>query len=98
MVLRGRRFGVRWLDTALHRQATVPVFLTQNGEGTFTRKMIIIASAMMSLASMAPMFPSKLPHPARPASIMRLPAMTSPMIGANHRTNEQANQAEEQSD
>ena len=54
--------------------------LIQNGEGTAIRKMIIIANAMMSLASMAPMFPSKLPHPARPASIIRLPAMTSPII------------------
>ena len=26
MVLRRRRFGVRWLDTALDRRATVPVF------------------------------------------------------------------------
>src|SRR5262249_33406055 len=42
----------------------------QNGECTFTRKIVIIASPMISLASMAPMFPSKLPHPARPASIM----------------------------
>src|SRR4029077_10969556 len=52
----------------------------QNGEGTFTRKIEIIASAIISLASIAPMFPNKLPHPARPASIMRLPAMTSPTI------------------
>src|SRR4029077_17782598 len=62
------------------RVADAAVAVTQNGEGTAIRKMVIIASAMMSLASMAPMFPSKLPHPARPASIMRLPAMTSPMI------------------
>src|SRR5262249_40805341 len=52
--------------------------LIQNGDGTLIRKIVIIASAMMSLASMAPMFPSKLPHPARPASIIRLPAITSP--------------------
>ena len=44
------------------------------------RKLIIIATAIISLASMAPTFPSKLPHPARPASIIRLPAMTSPAI------------------
>jgi hypothetical protein len=50
----------------------VPIITdNQNGEGAFTRKIEIITSAMMSLASMAPMFPSKLPHPAWPASIMR---------------------------
>src|SRR5947199_2601803 len=74
MLLRRRRFGVRWLDTVLDRRATVPVFLTQNGGGTLTRKIAIIARPMTSLPSIAPMFPSKLPQPARPASIIRLPA------------------------
>src|SRR6187455_2869272 len=60
-ILRRRRFGVRWLDTALDCRATIPVFLTQNGGGTAIRKIMIIASAITSLARMAPMFPSKLP-------------------------------------
>src|SRR5213595_660008 len=42
------------------------------------KKMAIITSAIKSLPIIAPRFPSKLPHPARPASIIRLPAMNSP--------------------
>ena len=69
----------------------------QNGEGTFIRKIDIIARAMISLASMAPMFPRKLPHPARPANhSFARDDFTDDR--ADHRTNEQANQAKEQSD
>src|SRR5690349_20532640 len=50
----------------------------QNGDAAAIKKIVIIANAMISLAIIAPMFPSRLPHPARPASIIRLPAMISP--------------------
>src|SRR4029077_14290844 len=56
-------YKVKTCAITFFRLFLVPVItVDQNGEGTFTRKMMIIASAMMSLASMAPMFPSKLPH------------------------------------
>ena len=96
MVLRRRRFGVRWLDTALDRRATIPVFLTQNGGGTFTRKIVIIASAMISLAEHGADVPEQT-SPTRTASVDHAFARDDFTDDrANHRTNEQANQAEKQ--
>ncbi len=62
---------------------------SQNGAGTARRKIVIIATAMTSSPIIAPRFPSKLPQPARPASIIRLPAMnslaTAPITGPTNK-------------
>jgi hypothetical protein len=46
----------------------------------FTRKIVIIASAITNFAIIPPRLPRKLPQPARPASTILFPAMNSPAI------------------
>src|SRR5438132_3283896 len=44
------------------------------------KKIVIITSAITNLPIIPPRFPNKLPQPARPASIILLPATNSPRI------------------
>src|SRR5207245_4611486 len=50
---------------------------SQMGGGTVMRQNVIIASAITSLPIVPARLPSRLPHPARPASIILFPAMNS---------------------
>jgi hypothetical protein len=98
MVLRRRRFGVRWLDTALDHRATIPVFSDSKRRRNAHQKNDNHCQRDDELGQHGANVPEQTSPPG-PASVNH--AFTrDDFTGdrANHRTNEQADQTEEQSD